>query len=98
MPAALAWSIIQYFLYGCFWTGTGFVRVMENLEILEIFNFQGLSQFNKTSTSVIYKCSYCFETLKQLNYTWRSLIKLIPGKSWNLVVCLGKSWKLRLVD
>ena len=29
------------------------------------FDFHGWGQFNKTSTSVIYKCCYCFETLKQ---------------------------------
>ena len=29
------------------------------------FNFQDWGQFNKLSASVIYKCCYCFETLKQ---------------------------------
>ena len=41
---------------------------------------QGTVNFYKTLTSVIYKCSYCFQTLKQwlqsVNHTCKSFIKL----------------------
>ena len=38
-------------------------------------------QFNKTFTRVIYKCSYCSQTLKQRLHFYRckSFIKLTPG-------------------
>ena len=40
-------------------------------------------EFNKTFASVIYKCSFCFRTLKTIAtlvaYTCRSIIELTPG-------------------
>ena len=45
-------------------------------------------QFDKTSktNSVIYKCSYCFQTLKQwLQLLIKRFIKLNPGLKWILM-------------
>ena len=45
-------------------------------------------QFDKTSktNSVIYKCSYCFQTLKQgLHLSIKRLIKLNLGLKWILM-------------
>ena len=42
-------------------------------------------QFDKTN-SVIYKCSYCFQTLKQwLHLYIKRFIKLNPGLKWILM-------------
>lgn len=54
-------------------------------------------EFNNTFASVIYKCSFCFRTLKTIAtlvaYTCRSIIKLTPGvftfwsEKWFCLVC-----------
>ena len=40
-------------------------------------------QFNKTVTSVIYKCSYCFQTLNQWLLLLITLLKFLLNRPWN---------------
>ena len=54
--------------------------VSAQLSVHEVPSSIPWGQFTKTSTSVIYKCSYCFETLMATlaYYTCKSFIKLTP--------------------